>query len=113
MIIAQIKTIRLTHKASYQLSNAAYNRAREWLSHWTPQAQFMAVMAPDRVEALKMLREDLAGSLVPGWLMHESGVKLEHFEFEISEQEVQENRFWMPSGTVLCKWFRVVEGNHG
>lgn len=30
-----------------------------------------------------------------------------HFMFEVSYQKIEDNRFWMPSGTVWCKYHEI------
>lgn len=108
MHIAQIVKVSLTGKAVDELSYGAYTATQEWLNQWTPRGSMKAVVGKDRDECLAMLREDLNKSLVSSWLKSK-GVLPKHFKFQISDQEVKEGRFWMPSGVVCGTDFYVEE----
>lgn len=107
MNIVQVVHIRLTERAKYELSKASYDRAEEWLKHWTPVGNFQAVIAESREEALKAATKMLHESLCPSWMRKESGVFPWHFEFEVSHQEVKNSRFWMSTQIVWCHWHQI------
>jgi hypothetical protein len=109
MNVMQVVNIRLTDRAGDELSNNAYTRAKEWLSHWTPRANFQAVIGENREASLEMVRRYLHQELVPTWLRAESKVFPHHFEFEVSSQNVEDFRFWMSSQVVWCKWHQIPE----
>jgi hypothetical protein len=109
MNIMQIVNIQLTEKAKQQLSHASYVQASEWLTQWTPRGNFKAVVSESRAESLAMLTKDLQENLAPSWMREERGVQPHHFEFEVSEQDVEDGRFWMPSIVVWCQWHKIPE----
>lgn len=111
MNIMQIITFRLHPDVANTLNHAAFTEATTWLKQWTPRANIKAVVSGSRKESLSVLRKDLSTSLVP-WFLDIKGVKPEHFQFEVSEQEVDDGRFWMPSSLVWCHWHDVVEARH-
>lgn len=106
-VVMQIVRVALHENAKDQLSARAWERASEWLTHWTPQRNFQAVYAKDIEEALQILKDDLAQNLTPSWMMAESQVYPHHFTFEVSYQEIESNRFWMPSSPIWCKTHEI------
>lgn len=99
MHIAQVVNVSLVGSASGQLSYDAYNATKQWLTQWTPQANFKAVIASDLVECIRVIADDLRTTLVPHYLAR-YGVKPEHFKFNVSEQSVVDGRFWMSTQVV-------------
>lgn len=110
MNIMQIHNVRLRSVAGDLLTANAHARTVEWLSLWTAEAKFKAVVSESREESLKTLRADLMDNLVPPWLSFGSKVTPDLFEFEVSDQDALNGRFWMPSVIVWCKWHKVKEG---
>lgn len=112
MHVMQVVSIRLKPGMENVLTKAAHDRVTEWLTQWTPRANFMAVLGDSSEQCLSMIREDLMTDLVPSWMVSESKIKPGMFQFEVSDQKLRNNRFWMPSGVVWCHWHDV-EVNHG
>lgn len=106
-VVMQIAKIILRDDAAGELSFNAYTSAKEWLTQWTPRANFKAVYAETINEALEILRADLKENLVPKWMR---GVSPHNFLFEVSCQEIEDNRFWMPSVCVWCKYHEIPKG---
>lgn len=102
MNVMQVKKIHLKPSAKDELGANAYERVMGWLTHWTCEGNFKAVVTDSQEESLKLLRKDLYENLVPSWLKTESKVRPEMFTFEVSSQDVDDNRFWMPSGLIWC-----------
>lgn len=105
MIVMQVKEVRLKETAVDTLSHKAYQSAVEWLSFIRWQSALEAVIAGSERECEVVLKEDLA-RLISRAVMGGT-VKPEHFEFEVSSQEVKGGRFWMPSSLVWCNWISV------
>ena len=105
MIVMQVKVVRLKKTAGDTLSHKAYQSAVEWLERVNWQSALEAVIAGSERECEGILKEDLA-RLIPRAFMGEA-VKPEHFEFEVSSQEVKNGRFWMPSCIVRCNWISL------
>ncbi len=105
MIVMQVKGVRLKKTAGDTLSHKAYQSAVGWLERVNWQSALEAVIAGSERECEEMLKEDLA-KIISYAFMGET-VKPEHFEFEVSSQEVNNGRFWMPSCTVWCNWISV------
>ena len=110
MNIMQIATIRMHPDAGRVLTHEAFTEVGEWLKQWTPRANYMAVVSGSPEESLGILRKDLSATLVPKFL-DILGVRPEHFQFEVSDQDVDDGRFWMPSSVIWCHWHDVVEAH--
>ncbi len=102
MIVMQIHKVRLKKSAANDLSSRDYDNARAWLERINWQTATGAVISTLIEECADMLREDLT-QLIHRAFLGES-VKPEHFEFEVTRQEVSNGRFWMPSHIVWCHW---------
>lgn len=105
MIVMQITRVRLHPDAGAWLTANEYREADEWLTQWTPRANFKAAAADTRQRAFHLLREDLRKNLQPE--RHWSNVKSHHFQFMVSEQEAEDGRFWMPSGITSGTWHDI------
>lgn len=102
-----IARVRLRHSAGDRLTANAHARVTDWLKQWTPEANFKACIAPTKAAALEKLRGLLQKELIPGW-METLNVHPEHFEFEVSEQEIDaDGFFWGRSALVWCCWHPV------
>lgn len=108
MVVAQVVEIKLRGAAESMLSYRVYQRTQEWLKQWTCVNNIKAVIAPDREEALDMIREDLREKLIPSWLKSE-GVEPCMFLFNIDEKEVENGRFWGANNMRLCVDFEIDE----
>lgn len=104
--IMQIVNVRLTAEAANKLSHRAYGKAENWLNGWTPKGNFKAVLGTSRDDALDKCRKMLAETLVPTWM---DTVHPSHFEFEVSDQEIENGMFWLSSNVVWCRWHKVIE----
>ena len=101
MHIAQIVKVRLKVSACDHLSYSAYTRVQEWLTQWTPVANFKAVIAEDRHLAIEACRIQMHKE--EAWIRSDLirlGVRSQHFYFNVSDQEVVNNQFWMSTGVV-------------
>ena len=107
--VMQVAYVRIKPGMENVWSKATYDRVEEWLKHWTCRANFKAYISPDKESALEDCRRILKRDLVPSWLKSESGVRPWHFEFEVSEQEADDNEFWMSSQVVWCHWHPIPE----
>ena len=87
MIVMQVKGVRLKATAGYKLSHKAYQRAVEWLERVNWQSALEAVIAGSERECEAMLKEDLARLI--SYAFKGETVKPEHFEFEVTRQEVK------------------------
>ena len=106
MYVTQIVTIRLCGAAADKLPHRLYLSTQEWLTQWTPRANFKAVITDTQAEGVEKCRGMLRENLVPSWL----DVPPHLFEFELSSQKVDEDMgFWMPSVAVWAHWHPVVE----
>lgn len=106
--IAQIVEVRLTGAASQTLSYEAYTRTSEWITQWAPRKNFQTALAATRAEALQACRAQIRHKFVPSWLAPK-GVKPEHFEFRVSDQEVIDGLFWSDSSASCATWLKAVE----
>ena len=102
MIVMQIHKVRLKKSAANDLSSRDYDNARAWLERINWQTTTEAVIGITHDDCEAMLREALT-ILISRAFLGES-VKPEHFEFEVTRQEVRNGRFWMPSHIVWCHW---------
>lgn len=109
MIVAQVIKVSLKPSAQRTLSFEAYTRTVEWLKTWTPRGNFKAVIAEDREQAVKLLRQDLQEKLIPSWLAREQGVSADVFQFQIAYEAVEDGRFWSQLHVGLCQNFDVLE----
>ena len=106
MIIMQIHKVRLKRSAANDLSSSDYDNARAWLERIKWQTATEAVISTLIEECADMLREDLSRLIHRAFLGEL--VKPEHFEFEVTRQEVRNERFWMPSHIVWCHWSPLI-----
>ena len=106
MIVMQIHKVRLKKSAANDLSSRDYDNTRAWLEriNWQTTTEAVIGITPDDCEA--MLREDLTILISRAFLGE--GVGPEHFEFEVTRQEVSNGRFWMPSHIVWCHWSPLI-----
>lgn len=96
MHFMQIKAVRLRGMAGDVLSANTHHRVMQGLIGARWEGQYKAAVGKDRQHCLDMLREDIFYSL-PVPLAH-LGVKPSHFEFQVTEDEIKEGRFWPPTG---------------
>ncbi|UCV26750.1 hypothetical protein [Ferribacterium limneticum] len=107
--VMQVVGVRLTQEAGRKLSHLAYGQAENWLKHWTPRGTFKAVLGESREDCLDKCRKQMQTLLVPSWLTSESEIFPKYFEFEVSDQKIEDGMFWMDSSVVWCQWHKVVE----
>ena len=105
MIVMQIHKVRLKQSAANDLSIRDYNNAKALLERINWQIATEAVISTFIEECVDMLRDDLTQLIHRAFLVE--SVKPEHFEFEVTSQEVRNGRFWMPSHIVRCHWISV------
>lgn len=106
MYVTQIVAVRLQARAADVLSHRTFVRASEWLTQWTPRGNFKAVLTDTSAQGVEHCRNLFRKKLVPSWL----DVSPDLFEFEVSTQELDEDRFfWMPSSLVRGCWHKVGE----
>lgn len=108
-VVMQVVHVRIKPGMENVWSKATYDRVENWLKNWTCSANFKACIEPTEEEALTHCQRTLRKNLVPSWLQSESKVFPWQFEFEVSEQEVVDGEFWMPSGLVWCHWHSIPE----
>lgn len=106
MHMAAISEVKLRPSAADALTHTTYQRTNDWLKQWTPENNFKAVVAGSFTEALDVLRVDLKATMIPNFLAS-SGVKPEHFEFRVIEQEIRDGRFWSYRASPTSTWFLV------
>lgn len=106
-VVVQVAHVYLKPDADRVLSAYAHRRVTEWLTQWTCRANFKATLASSQQEGLERVQKLLQEKLVPGFLARD-GVKPEHFEFEVSMQDVEEGFFWLPIGLVYATRHPVV-----
>ena len=105
MIIMQIHKVRLKKSAANVLSSRDYDNVSAWLERINWQTAVEAVVAKVEAECEAMLKEDL--SRLINWAFLGESVKPEHFEFEVTRQEVRDGRCWMPSHIGWCHGISV------
>lgn len=106
MIIMQIVKVSLVEGADRVLSAYDYGRVKEyWDSNTSWERSIEAVVCDTREEGLRVLAKDLARVVEARWAR--SSIKPEHFQFGVSYQEVEDGRFWMPSGVMWSRWHKV------
>lgn len=109
MIVIQVTRVNLVPEAEDQLSKRAYDRAVDWMSHWTPRANFKAILAESRDEGVELCRKQLQKELVPGWMTSEHGVSPKHFMFQVSYDEVTDGQFWPQFEATWIADHRVIQ----
>lgn len=104
--IMQIVKVKLKPEAENILTKAAHDEVVSWLGNWDTNHNFKAVIADSFEAGLEVLKKELSESLVP-WFLRNRNVRPEHFYFNISHQEITDDRFWMPSCARLCTDYEI------
>lgn len=105
MHVMQITRVRLHPSAEDKMTASTHKRATAWLTQWTAERNYQAVIAPSEKECLTILKNDLCTNLRPS--QHWPDAKLEHFQFTVSSQDARNGRFWMPSSTGSGTWHDI------
>lgn len=105
MNVMQIVAVRLKQETENKITKQQYDQITEWLKQWTCITNFQAILAESREKALEECRKDLKEKLLPYWLKDK--IMPSMFEFEVSEQTVVNNRFWMSSKVVWSHWHSI------
>lgn len=98
--VIHVTRMRLSDRAASTLSKNHYDETNKWLDQWTCKANIQAVLCDTLEQGLTAIRESFN---IPWFIKADASC----FEFEISYQEVKDNRFWIDSGLILCKWYNL------
>lgn len=104
--VTQITKVVLSDSASHELSAHTYKRVQDWLQTWTAPANFPAVLTQTLDSGIYACRRSLRDKLLPEFISS-LGVRPDHFKFQVSQQLITNNEFWMSSRVVNCILYEV------
>lgn len=105
--VMQVTRVKLRREAADVLTANAHAEVVSWLSQWTPQANFKAVVTSSEQNSLALLTADLQANLVPAFMRGK--VQPHLFTFQVSSQTTENSRFWMPSSISTCTDYPIPE----
>jgi chromosomal replication initiation ATPase DnaA len=102
MKILQISKVGLRNEAKDLMTVNQYERAQNWLTQWTCQNNFQALVyipsEMNEAEVFKQLRKEVVDAV------SHHGYPEAAFYFEVSIQQATDNRFWMGATASIRKF---------